>query len=149
MFTKHFEYVARLRKLAGMFSCEFREGRPTSAPSLKKAGEPASLRAPGPASSASLRALNPGQVLSLLPHQYPDGQIRRMFPEATAPEDALGKSDHPPEGELSDPVPALQRRGAAAVRDGKAAVAEGAARVIWVGLAGLDAMSYNRTNINQ
>ena len=38
MFTKHSESAAKLTQLIGLFICEYRDGRPSAAPKLKREG---------------------------------------------------------------------------------------------------------------
>ena len=98
LFTKHLDSAKKLEQLLGMFSCEFRSGRAASAPNLKKA---ATADRPRPQD-----ALFVGMVL---PHLTPRAELDKRFPSIKAPPEHYGEEDTPPEEELGDPVPRLQR----------------------------------------
>ena len=63
-----------------LFSCEFREGRPESAPQLRRLNND-DLQAVGEQEVDEYDDLEPHDPF-VLPHDYPDDELDRLFPKA-------------------------------------------------------------------
>ena len=115
LFTKHLNSRDRVTQLVQLFNCEYRDGRATTAPLLRKdkttvaechatttdrrnvggVGSKADTQAKQ-ASMANIAThedvndMSPCHDPDILPHCYSSGDCERLFPLAIAPEDADG-----------------------------------------------------------
>ena len=95
LFTKHLSSRERINELVGLFSCEFREGRPLAAPELRKQKpqqEAASkhlihVAQMEPAAGREEESNNqsPMHDPAVLPHMYLDKDLDQLFEKAVAP----------------------------------------------------------------
>ena len=89
LFPKHESSRDRVNQLVELFNCEYRDGRATTAPQLKRDTVPTS-----DGRFASLDAdddnRGPAHDPDILPHNYDDGDIDGLFPRAISPEDPDG-----------------------------------------------------------
>ena len=99
-----------------MFSCDFREGRPDSAPALRR-------NVNGAIQSVDDQVPHDP---SILPHLYLPEDIDRLFPAAVPEPPHRGEDDELPGDELDNPVPKIdaQRRRAKEIWDGEICVVE-------------------------
>ena len=112
MFTKHLESQRQLTQLISPSNCQLREGRAESAPQLKRAQEMtvAHVRLASTAEEAPAPKAEYHFCGNRLPHHLNPKEIRRCFLAATAAEELYSEEDQTQEAELTDPVPALERR---------------------------------------
>ena len=116
LFTKHLSSRDRVTQLVELFNCEYREGRATTAPLLRKEKTPDaecrmtttnttkqhdndgvthSNMASNMASNIGVGVvdtnnLSPSHDPDVLPHAYAADDMESLFPVAVAPEDAEG-----------------------------------------------------------
>ena len=74
LFTKHLGSRAKLDQLIALFHCKFPEGRPATAPALRRAG----------ASKKQEADANQAASEHILPHVRTPEEILKMFPAAVA-----------------------------------------------------------------
>ena len=110
------ESRAKIYQLVELFSCDFREGRPDSAPALRR-------NVDGAIQSADDQVPHDP---SILPHLYLPEDIDRLFPTALPEPPRRGEDDELSGDELDDPVPKIdaQRRRAKDTWDGEICVVE-------------------------
>ena len=110
MYTKHLESRNKLDQLLALFGCEFREGRPDKAPALRR----------DPGAEADLPTFAVGNQLphdtGVLPHLHLREDIETMFPAAVPHSPRRGDDEDAQDGDLEDPVPAMDRRRASFAR---------------------------------
>ena len=117
LFTKHRDSANKLKTLIELFGCEFRTGRPNTAPELKKAkpqvnGELRLVqttpeRNAGGVQSSAVHASEPRGLC--LPHLLSDEVIKQQYESAIPEDERIGEPDYTPNEELEDPVPKLNR----------------------------------------
>ena len=110
LFTKHLESAQKLKDLVNMFNCSFVEGRPASAPALKRAPKDTSSSTREPSGTLGCPTTET-QLLreGVLPHLQATAEMEEHFPAAVPQEEHYGEEDHTPEAELADPVPLLEQ----------------------------------------
>ena len=81
LFTKHLLSRERVTNLTQLFGCEFRGGRATSAPQLRKEGG-IEVHAVSPEDDDKYS--RPCHDPAVLPHHYREGDLDEHFPKATA-----------------------------------------------------------------
>ena len=93
-----------------MFNCSFVEGRPASAPALKRAPKDTSSSTREPSGTLGCPTTET-QLLreGVLPHLQAAAEMEEHFPAAVPQEEHYGEEDHTPEAELADPVPLLEQ----------------------------------------
>lgn len=103
LYTKHLESKAKIEQLIGLFGGEFREGRASSAPMLKKDNGGVNLCDMNEDDVDDEQALIHDS--NVLPHLMTQEDIEVHFPIVKIPDAADGEPDLRPEVELADPGP--------------------------------------------
>ena len=87
--TKHSTSRDRVNQLFELFNCEYRDGRASTAPQLKKDTVPLSE---GHVATLDddINNQGPAHDPDILPQHYNDEDLNNMFPRAVAPEDPDG-----------------------------------------------------------
>ena len=113
LFTKHLPSREKVHQLMSLFGCEYRAGRAESAPLLRPAGssgqQGSHLADVDPLPTFVVAAEGEIHDEKLLPHLYPAGEIRRMFPKIDAAPPIQNSDDWSPEAEVEHEK---QRKGA-------------------------------------
>jgi hypothetical protein len=101
LFTKHLSSRERINELVGLFSCEFREGRPLAAPELRKQKTTTKSEAqlcknldchvarmePAPGRDDDVNNHSPMHDPAVLPHMYLPSDLDELFEKAVAPKE--------------------------------------------------------------
>ena len=90
LFTKHMDSASKLQALVALFGCEYRDGRPESAPKLKRAPPTGAVAASLVPAETSARALK------VLPHLLPASALSQAHPAATAEDSIIPEEDVTP-----------------------------------------------------
>ena len=95
LFTKHLESRGKVDQVVSLFNCKFLDGRPETAPALRRTPVHADAH------------INIAHDTSVLPHLHTPEDIAELFPEAEVDDARRGEGDEDPVRELRDPVPAI------------------------------------------
>ena len=93
LFTKHLSSRERVTNLTQLFGCEFRDGRPKSAPKLREDNVNMVGKAMGEIDRGGDQEEGERHDERMLPHEYKDVDIEHMFPEAKLTEEPVEETE--------------------------------------------------------
>ena len=85
LFTKHLVSRERVDQLIALFNCEYRDGRATSAPELRKAKNSSTVNVVQGIEDPNCQS--PAHDPDVLPHAYSDKDLNELFTKAIVPPD--------------------------------------------------------------
>ena len=114
LFTKHQLSKDRVESLVRLFGCEYRDGRPISAPQLrrKEAGQEEQqqevqfMMNMTKDEEHALDTEYPMHDFTILPHQHPLDEFANIFPLASAPDEEVDTEFYAEAWDLTAPAPA-------------------------------------------